>query len=90
VAGEWTERIARARALELRIYLVVFDRTVRRAFAVDPDGVVLAGTFADYRLASFSLDPRKTLQTAVAPGTDIGEGLERVAALTERPAKSTA
>jgi predicted amidohydrolase len=87
--GEWVERIARARALELRVYLVTFDRTARRAFAVDPDGTILAGTFADYRLASFSLDPRKVRQTAVAPGTDIGDGLERVAALTQAPANST-
>jgi predicted amidohydrolase len=80
-ASPWTERIARARALELRIYVVVFDRTNDRAYAVDPDGTVVAGTFEGYRLASFTLDPRKTLETAVAPGTDVVEGLERVAAI---------
>lgn len=85
--GEWTERLARARALELRIYLVVFDLGAARAFAVDPDGAVLAGTFSDYRLASFSLDPRKVRQTAVAPGTDILEGLQLVSdAARERAA----
>ena len=36
----WLERIARARALELRLYVVVFDRRERRAFAVDPDGTI--------------------------------------------------
>jgi hypothetical protein len=77
----WVERIARARALELRVYVVVFDRTARRAFAVDPDGTVVAGTFDDYRLASFSLDPRRTIETVVAPGTDVADGLERVAAI---------
>ncbi|HKE36317.1 MAG TPA: carbon-nitrogen hydrolase family protein [Candidatus Baltobacteraceae bacterium] len=80
-ASLWTERIARARALELRIYVVVFDRTNDRAYAVDPDGTVIAGTFDNYRIASFALDPRKTTETMVAPGTDIVEGLERVAAI---------
>jgi predicted amidohydrolase len=78
----WLEHIARARALELRVYLVVFDRTRGRAFAVDPDGTIVAGTFDDFRLASFTYDPRKTRETTVAPGTDVAEGLERIAALT--------
>src|SRR6516225_495453 len=82
LASEWTERIARTRALELLIYLVVFDRKARRAFAVDPDGTIIAGTFGDFQLASFSLDPRRTMETAVAPGTDIREGLARIAELT--------
>jgi hypothetical protein len=74
----WSQRIARARALELRIYVVVFDQSMRRAFAVDPDGTILAGTFGEYGLASFAFDPRKTAETLVAPGTDISEGLERI------------
>jgi predicted amidohydrolase len=81
-ASAWTERIARARALELRLYVVVFQQD-GRAFAVDPDGTIVAGTFNGYRVASFVLDPRKTAETQVAPGTDISEGLERVAAVTE-------
>ncbi|HVN69110.1 MAG TPA: carbon-nitrogen hydrolase family protein [Candidatus Binatia bacterium] len=81
LAAPWSERIARARALELRIYLVVFDRPRRRAFAVDPDGAILAGTFDGYLIAGFALDPRRTLQTLVAPGTDVAEGLERVSAI---------
>jgi predicted amidohydrolase len=79
----WTERLARARALELRLYVVVFDNANRRAFAVDPDGAIIAGTFDGYRLASFVLDPRKTAETSVAPGTDVGEGLERVEAIVK-------
>lgn len=79
----WSERIARARALELRVYVVVFDAALRRAFAVDPDGAVVAGTFGDYRLASFLFDPRKTAETVVAPGSDVAEGLERVAAILD-------
>jgi predicted amidohydrolase len=84
VGAPWLERIARARALELRIHLVVFDRVQRRAFAVDPDGTIVAGTFGDYRLATFTFDPYKSMQTAVAPGTDIVEGLRWVAELGER------
>ncbi|HYL27436.1 MAG TPA: carbon-nitrogen hydrolase family protein [Candidatus Nitrosotalea sp.] len=79
LGAPWSERLARARALELRLYVAVFDRALRRAFAVDPDGAVVAGTFDDFRLASFTLDPRKTLESIVAPGSDIGEGLARVA-----------
>jgi predicted amidohydrolase len=79
----WIERIARARALELRLYVVVFDAVADRAYAVDPDGTVIAGTFDGYRMASFVLDPRKTSETEVAPGTDIVEGLERIAGIVE-------
>lgn len=82
--ARWLEGIARARALELRMYVIVFDRPQRRAFAVDPDGTTLAGTFDGYRIASFSVDPRKTVETAVAPGTDVQAGLERIAAILQR------
>lgn len=75
----WLERVARARALELRLYLVVFDASAQRAFAVDPDGTIVAGTFGDYRLASFLFDPRKAADTLVAPSTDVAAGLEAVA-----------
>ncbi len=85
----WAERLARARALELRLYIVVFDQPMRRAFAVDPDGTIVAGTFDDYRLASFSLDTRTTEETTVAPGSDIWEGLERVAAILSLTEKAT-
>lgn len=79
--SQWVEPLARARALELRIYVAVFDLAAQRAFAVDPDGTVIAGTFGDYRLAGFSFDPRRTTETAVAPGTDVSDGLNRVAAI---------
>jgi predicted amidohydrolase len=74
----WSERLARARALELRIYVVVFDRARNRAYAVDPDGSIVAGTFGGFRLASFTFDPRKAQETLLAPGSDLGEGLDRV------------
>lgn len=77
----WPERLARARALEVRLYLVAFDFPSRRAFAVDPDGAIVAGTFDGYRIASFTFDPRRTDETVVAPGTDVAEGLERVEAI---------
>ena len=80
----WVERMARARALELRLYAIVLSRTERRAYAVDPDGVVVCGTFGDFTLASFSLDPRKTTDTIVAPGTDVHDGLGRIAGLIRR------
>lgn len=78
---DWVERIARARALELRLYVIAFDRRAERAFAVDPDGSVIAGTFGGYSLGSFSFDRRKTTETSVAPGSDIAQALERVEAL---------
>ncbi|HEY1655441.1 MAG TPA: carbon-nitrogen hydrolase family protein [Candidatus Tumulicola sp.] len=88
--GAWTEPLARARALELRIYVVAIDTGSDRAFAIDPDGNAVAGTFGGYRLASFSLDPRKSAETAVAPGTDVAQGLERIAAIVERASEITA
>jgi predicted amidohydrolase len=83
LGAPWSERIARARALELRIYVVVFDRALRRAFAVDPDGAVVAGTFDGFHLASFSFDPRKAAETVVAPGSDVSEGIERIARIVD-------
>lgn len=85
----WTMRLARTRALELRLYVVVFDRANARAFAIDPDGAVVCGTFGEYRIASFAFDPRKVAQTLVAPRTDILEGLtaaERASAGARTPA----
>jgi predicted amidohydrolase len=77
----WLERVARARAAELRMYAVVFDRRAGRAYAVDPDGVVISGTFDGLRVASCTIDPARTEQTLVAPGTDVAEGIETVRAL---------
>lgn len=73
----WQVNIARARALELRIYLVVIDTARARAYAVDPDGTVVCGTYGDYEIAGFTFDPARTRQTTVAPGTDVLAGLER-------------
>lgn len=78
----WQLDFARARALELRMYVVVLDSQGSRAFAVDPDGTIVCGTFGEYEIASFAYDPLRTAQTLVAPGTDIHEGLARVHAST--------
>jgi predicted amidohydrolase len=80
----WLERIARARAAELRMYVIVFDRQAERAYAIDPDGAIVAGTFDGFTIASFALDPRRTSQTMVAPGTDVAAGLERVRSIARQ------
>ncbi|MBC5800862.1 MAG: hypothetical protein GIX03_12255 [Candidatus Eremiobacteraeota bacterium] len=72
---EWQVRFARTRAAELRAYLVVFSMNGARAFAVDPDGAVIAGTFDAYKLASFTYDRSRTQATLVAPATDVAQGL---------------
>jgi predicted amidohydrolase len=82
----WVVPFARTRATELRAYVVVLDTPRRRAFAVDPDGVVVAGTFGEYELAGFAFDRRRTEAWHVAPGTDVRAGLERVAELAQTPA----
>jgi predicted amidohydrolase len=78
----WLERVARARAAELRMYVIVFDRPAHRAYAVDPDGALIAGTFDDFDIASFVLDPPRTAQTLVAPGTDVAAGVALVQSLS--------
>lgn len=82
----WRIALARARAAELRAYVVVLDaRPGERAFACDPDGAVICGTFDDFRVAAFAYDAERTAATAVAPQTDVLEGLRRVAAIAARP-----
>lgn len=81
---QWQLNFARTRALELRIYLVVIDTARNRAYAVDPDGAVVCGTFGEYEIAGFTFDPARTDQTFVAPGTDVRAGLERAAAHAAR------
>ena len=72
----WIRTLARARALELRVFIIVICKGVV-AFAIDPDGAVVCGTFGGFHVASFLFSPLRTTQTAVAPATDIIEGLER-------------
>jgi predicted amidohydrolase len=80
-ASAWHERVARARATELRAYVVVLARDAGRAFACDPDGTVVAGTFDDYRLAAFAYDRARSSATQVAPHTDVLDGLRTVDAM---------
>jgi hypothetical protein len=65
----------------LRIYIFVFDSASDRAYAVDPDGTIVAGTFGALRIASAAVDYRRTSETMVAPGTDVAAGLGAVAAI---------
>lgn len=84
-AGERTTiALARTRAMELRCYIVVVDRQGERAFTVDPDGAVVAGTFDDYRLAAFTYDRSRASATMVAPHTDVLTGLRNVASTKGR------
>ena len=73
--GDWDVRFARTRAAELRAYVIVFDGAAERAYVVDPDGVVIAGTFEGLRLAAFVYDPARCAATTVAPTTDVLAGL---------------
>ena len=79
----WQVPLARTRAAELRAYVVVFAEGAR-AFAVDPDGTVVAGTFDGFLMAAFAYDPARSAATTVAPTTDVLAGLreaERLRAL---------
>jgi len=79
--SDWTLAFARTRAAELRCYVVAIDAPGRRAFAVDPDGVVLCGTSGDFALAQFAFDGARTESWLVAPRTDVRAALEAVEAL---------
>ncbi|GAC1521723.1 MAG: hypothetical protein NVS2B8_02040 [Vulcanimicrobiaceae bacterium] len=84
--SEWDVAFARTRAAELRAYVVVFV-DARRAYVVDPDGLVAAGTFGDYALASFGYEPTRTAATQVAPSTDVLEGLRLAETIAATPQK---
>jgi len=79
----WHVPFARTRAEELRAFIVVLVDGAR-AFAVDPDGIVVAGTFDGFRVAAFAYDSARSAATTVAPSTDVLEGLrtaERIRAV---------
>ncbi|MDB5092207.1 MAG: Nitrilase/cyanide hydratase and apolipoprotein N-acyltransferase [Candidatus Eremiobacteraeota bacterium] len=82
IDGGWAVRFARTRAAELRCYVAVLDTPRRRAFAVDPDGTLVCGTFGDFELAAFAFDRKRTDVWRVAPQTDVREALVRIADLT--------
>jgi predicted amidohydrolase len=75
--AKWVVPFARTRAAELRAYVVVLDSPRRRAFAVDPDGAVVCGTFGAFEVAAFAFDRARTDAWRVAPATDVREGLVR-------------
>jgi predicted amidohydrolase len=78
IAARWVAALARTRAAELRAYVVVLDTLDRRAFAVDPDGAVICGTFPGFDVAAFTFDRTRTEQWNIAPYTDVRAALERV------------
>jgi predicted amidohydrolase len=78
--ADWLLAFARTRAAELRAYVVAFGKG-ERAFAVDPDGTVVAGTFDGYRTAAFVYDSARSGATQVAPQTDVLTGLRTAEAL---------
>jgi len=81
-SADQTLAYARTRATELRSYVVVLPAEPDgRAYAVDPDGIVVAGTFGAFRLAAFVYDAKRTAATKVAPHTDVLEGLRAVETL---------
>jgi len=86
IEGPWVVPFARTRAAELRAYVVAFDSLRRRAFAVDPDGAVVCGTFGGFELAAFAFDRARTDAWRVAPATDVREALMRVGKLSSVPA----
>ena len=57
----------------------MLDTLARRAFAVDPDGAIVCGTFAGYELAAFTFEQARTTAWRVAPFTDVRAALERAA-----------
>lgn len=81
IEAAWVPRFARTRAAELRAYVIVLDTPRRRAFAVDPDGTVVCGTFEAFELAAFTFDRKRTDAWRVAPETDVRDGLVRTADL---------
>jgi predicted amidohydrolase len=86
IDAPWVVPFARTRAAELRAYVVVFDSPRKRAFAVDPDGVDVCGTFGDFELAAFAFERARTDAWRVAPATDVRDGLMRVGDLSSAPA----
>ena len=84
IEAAWVVPFARTRAAELRVYLAVFDTPRRRAFAVDPDGAVVCGTFGAFELAAFAFDRARTDAWRVAPATDVREALVHVGNISDR------
>jgi predicted amidohydrolase len=82
IEAAWVVPFARTRAAELRAYVVVFDSPRRRAFAVDPDGAVVCGTFGALELAAFTFERARTDAWRVAPATDVREALVRAGNLS--------
>jgi predicted amidohydrolase len=77
----WIVPFARTRAAELRCYVLVLGNAGARSFVVDPDGVILAGTFGEFVMPAFAYDRARTEAWTVAPFTNVRDGLARVTAI---------
>ena len=85
--AEWRVYYGRTRAQELRAWIIGFDRDKSRAVAVDPDGVVVAGTYDDLKMAAFAYDRGRSGNGFVAPFTDVFAGLRNAEAIRARGAE---
>jgi len=81
IGSAWVVPFARTRAAELRAYIIVLDTPDRRAFAVDPDGTIVCGTFGAFEVAAFPFERRRTDSWLVAPHTDVRATLLAVEAM---------
>ena len=89
IGAAWVKPYARTRAAELRAYVVVLDTLDRHAFAVDPDGTIVCGTYDGYELAAFTFERARTEAWLVAPYTNVRATLEAVAEIASATAAST-
>jgi hypothetical protein len=80
----WRVSYGRTRAMELRAWMIGLDREQDRAAVIDPDGVVIAGTFGDLKVAAFSYDRSRSANGLVAPFTDAFAGLRNAEAIRAR------
>ncbi|HUY11622.1 MAG TPA: carbon-nitrogen hydrolase family protein [Candidatus Dormibacteraeota bacterium] len=78
---QWCQRIARARAAELRIFGVVHHLPSGIVFAVDPEGAIQVASSAEQPIIVASFDLARTEQGELAPGSDALLALRRVAEL---------
>ncbi|GAC1415125.1 MAG: hypothetical protein NVSMB5_03960 [Candidatus Velthaea sp.] len=78
IGAGWVVPFARTRAAELRAYVIVLDTLALRAFAVDPDGSVVCGTYNGLEVAAFAFERHRTDAWVVAPFTDVRAGLQTV------------
>ena len=85
--SEATERdiaiaIARSRAAELRMYVVLLWKN-QRGWIIDPNGTIVCGADAENPIAVANLTPETSCSGMVVPHTDVLNELARVIALDD-------